>query len=73
VARAVAGEKGYFSKWRPRVRQRCHYKPQHKLAKSTSERAAEGPPKEVDSNLARLKEILEGILIKRHSVQDTGA
>lgn len=43
-----------------RVRQRYHIKPQHKLAKNMGDRAAEGMSKEVDANLARLKEILEG-------------
>ena len=43
-----------------RVSQRYHVRPQHKLAKKMGDRAAEGMPKEVDANLARLKEILEG-------------
>lgn len=44
-----------------RVRQRYHYKPQHGLAKrAESEQSAKSTAEEVDGNLARLKEILEG-------------
>jgi len=43
------------------VRQRYHYKPQHNLAKNAeSEEMAQSTAEEVDENLARLKEILEG-------------
>lgn len=43
------------------VRQRYRYNPQHDMAKSVeSERAARSTAEEVDDNLARLKEILEG-------------
>ena len=43
------------------VIQRYHYKPQHDLAKNAeSERSAKSTAEEIDENLARLKEILEG-------------
>ncbi len=44
-----------------RVSQRYHYKPQHDLAeRAESEQSAKSTAEEVDGNLARLKEILEG-------------
>jgi uncharacterized protein YndB with AHSA1/START domain len=43
-----------------RVRQGYHLKPEHKVMKIMGERAAEGTVEEVDANLARLKDILEG-------------